>query len=187
LLQALLLTKQVHLSMADHYFDIQLTLKLLAEFFKIDDLHILCTKPPACVLFRQDNSKHLAFKDLEAKVVPVFPIERSITVKGYSVRRKQVPMCPAFSLTDYKVQGLTLTTAVLDLKGDPSGKGQNEHKTFCSMYVQLSRLRSLEGLHLLQEIDMKDLRFRPHNGLVAEMERLHKLDEETIAAWTRRQ
>ena len=91
LLKVLSLTNQVHLSMADHYFDIQLTLKLTAEFFKIDDLYILCTKPPACVLFRQDNSKHLAFKDLEPKVVPVFPIERSITVKGYSVRRKQVP------------------------------------------------------------------------------------------------
>jgi hypothetical protein len=184
LLQVLSLTKQVHLSIADHYFDIQLTLKLIAEFFKIDDLHILCTKPPACVLFRQDNSRQLAFKDLEAQVVPVFPIERSITVKGYSVRRKQVPMCPAFSLTDYKVQGLTLTTAVLDLKADPIAKGQNEHKKFCSMYVQLSRLQSLEGLNLLQEIDMKDVQLRPHDSLVAEMERLHKLEEETIAAWT---
>ena len=29
-----------------------------------------------------------------------------------------VPMCPAFNLTDYKVQGSTLTTAVLDLKHD---------------------------------------------------------------------
>jgi hypothetical protein len=134
-------------------------------------------------LFRHKNSKHPAFEDLEAKVFPVFPIERSIKIKEYSVRRRQVPMCPAFSLTDYKVQGLTLTTAVLHLKNDPTAKGQDEHKKFCSLYVQLSRLRSLNGLHLLQEIDMNDLRFRPHDGLVAEMERLRQLQQATIASW----
>jgi hypothetical protein len=74
-------------------------------------------------LFRQENLKHPAFEDLEAKVLPVFPIYRSIKIKEYSVRRRQVPKCPAFSLTDYKVQGLTLTTAVLDLKNDLTAKG----------------------------------------------------------------
>src|SRR2546429_9380374 len=146
----------------------------------MDDLYVLCTKPPACVLFRQENSEHPAFEDLEAKVVPVFPIERSIKIKEYSVRRRQVPMCPAFSLTDYKVQGSTLKTAVLDLKNDPSARGQDKHKKFCSMYVQLSRLRSLSGLHLLQRIDMSDLEFRPHEGLVVEMERLRELEQKTI-------
>ena len=47
-------------------------------------------------------------------------------------------MCPAFSLTDYKVQGSTLMTAVLDLKNDPTGRSHDKHKKFCSMYVQLS-------------------------------------------------
>jgi hypothetical protein len=149
----------------------------------MDDLYILCTKPPACVLFQQDNSKCSAFENLEAKVVPVFPIKASITIKGYSVRRKQVPMCPAFSLTDYKVEGSTLTTAILDLKDDPNAKGQSEHKKFCSIYVQLSRLQTQHRLHLLQKISMEDLRFRPDDGLLAEMERLYKLENETMAAW----
>ena len=82
-----------------------------------------------------ENAKHLTFEGLEAKIVPVFPIERSIKIKEYSVRRRQVPMCPAFSLTDYKVQGSILTTAVLDLKNDPTAKGQDGHKKFCSLYV----------------------------------------------------
>lgn len=116
-------------------------------------------------------------------MIPVFPIERSITVKGCSVRRKQVPICPAFSLTDYKTQGATLKLAILDLKDNPSAKGQSHHKRFCSLYVQLSRLQSLNGLYLLQAIDMKDLSFRPHEALLAEMERLHKLEEETIRRW----
>jgi len=113
----------------------------------------------------------------------VFYLEGSITIKGYSVRRKQVPICPAFGLTDYKIQGSTLIKAILDLKDNSSLKGQNCHKKFCSLYVQLSRLRSLNGLHLLQKIDMKDLQFRPDDALLAEMERLRTLEQETIAAW----
>src|SRR5436190_19723106 len=148
----------------------------------MDDLYVLCTKPPACVLFRQENSEHPAFEDLEAKVLPVFPIERSIKIKEYSVRRRQVPICPAFSLTDYKAQGSTLMTAVLDIKNDPTAKGQDGHKKFCPLYVQLSRLRSLKGLHLLQDIDMNDLQYRLHDGIVAEMERLSQLEQATIAS-----
>ena len=49
------------------FFDAQLIIRLLAEFFEMDDLYILCTKPPACVLFRRENSKHSKFEDLEAK------------------------------------------------------------------------------------------------------------------------
>jgi hypothetical protein len=143
----------------------------------------LCTKPPACLLFHQGNAKRVIFNDLEAKDVPVFPIERSITIKACSVRRKQVPICPAFCLTDYKIQGSTLTMAVLDLKDNSSAKGQSGHKKFCSLYVQLSRLRSFDGLHLLQAIEMKDLKFQPHELLLAEMERLRKLEEETLRAW----
>ena len=85
-------------------------------------------------------------------------------------------MCPAFSLTDYKVQGSTVTTGVLDLKHDPTAKGQDHHKKYCSTYVQLSRLRSLNGLYLLQKISMEDLQFRLDNWLLAEIERLHKLE-----------
>jgi hypothetical protein len=149
----------------------------------MDDLYILCTKPPACVLFQQEKSKSVAFEGLEATVAPVFPEERSISIKGFSVRRRQVPICPAFCLTDYKVQSLTLQTAVLDLKNDSSIKGQGEHKQFFSTNVQLSRPRSLHGLHLLRRIDMSDLRFRPPSHLIAEMKRLHALEQNTMAAW----
>ena len=92
-------------------------------------------------------------------------------------------MCPAFSLTDYKVQGSTLTTAVLDLKNDPTARGHDKHKKFCSMYVQLSRLQSLEGLYLLQKIQMSDLQFSPDSRLLTEMERLKRLQQETVTAW----
>jgi hypothetical protein len=92
-------------------------------------------------------------------------------------------MCPAFCLTDYKVQGSTLSAAILDLKDDPTIRGQDHHRKYCSMYVQLSRLRSSKGLHLLQKLDMHDLRFGPDPRLLTEMERLHEHEKETIAMW----
>jgi hypothetical protein len=109
-----------------------------ADFFEIDDLYLLCTKPPVSVLFQRQKVKHSKFDDLDAKSIPVFPLERSITVKKFSVRRKQVPMCPAFSLTDYKVQGSSFSSAVLDLHDDSSAKGRDGHHRFTSRYVQLS-------------------------------------------------
>jgi len=92
-------------------------------------------------------------------------------------------MCPAFSLTYYKVQGFALTTAVLDLKNDPAAKGQDGHKKYCSTYVQLSQLQFLDGHHLLKRIDMEDLRLCPDDRLLTEMERLRRLEQETMAAW----
>jgi len=91
-------------------------------------------------------------------------------------------MCPAFSLTDYKVQGFTLLNAILDLKNNR----KDSHKKFVSQYVQLSRLQSWQGINLLQEIDLDDLRFRPDDRLLVEMERLTKLEQDTMTAWTAR-
>ncbi len=92
-------------------------------------------------------------------------------------------MCPAFCLTDYKVQSLTLSKAILDLKDDHATKGRDRHNKFFSTYVQLSRLQSSDGVFLLREIETKDLEFRPPDDLVAEMERLRKLEQETMASW----
>lgn len=92
-------------------------------------------------------------------------------------------MCPAFSLTDYKVQGSTFTEAILDLKNDPTRRGWDAHRKYCSIYVQLSRLRSLDGLLLLQKISMEDIKFAPDARLLFEIKRLQSLQEKTIAIW----
>lgn len=110
-------------------------------------------------------------------------MERSIAVKGVSVRRKQVPICPAFCLTDYKVQGSTLSVAILDLKDVSSRRGHDSHRKYCSLYVQLSRLRSFQGQHLLEKVTLDDLRFSPDPDLIMEMDRLRALEAKTLAAW----
>lgn len=153
-----------------------------ADFIELDNQYIFCTKPPLCLLFTpartQANDAYFGDGSL-----PIFPLEMSITVKGHSVRRKQIPICPAFCLTDYKIQGATLDSAILDLKNDRRNRRYDPHRKYCSTYVQLSRLRSLNGLHLLQPICMSDIEQRPDPQLLQEMQRLGSLQEETISAW----
>jgi hypothetical protein len=155
-------------------------ISLPADFFEVDDLYIMCTKPPACVLFKPDASRVSAFDGLEPSITPIFPVQKSFTCKGYSIRRRQVPLCPAFCLTQYKVQGLTLKKAVLDMKAEPR---RTEHEKCTANYVQLGRLETSEGVYLLQEIDMSDLLFKPDQRLLAEMERLWQLEKETTSRW----
>jgi hypothetical protein len=50
------------------------------------------------------------------------------------------------------------------------------------MYVQLSRLQSLDGLHLLQKIDIEDLGLCPDDELLVEMEKLKGLERQIISA-----
>ena len=92
-------------------------------------------------------------------------------------------MCPAFSLTDYKVQSQTLTEALLDLRDDNSIRGRDTHRKFCSFIVRLSRIQSLRGLHLLQPIQMSDLNLQPHEDMLSEVSRLQTLESQTLESW----
>jgi hypothetical protein len=60
---------------------------------------------------------------------------------------------------------------------------QDSHRKHCSTYVQLSRLRSLSGLYLLQPISMSDIEHRPDPGLLEATGRLHLLQQGTIREW----
>jgi hypothetical protein len=154
-----------------------------AKFHKLDDLQILCTKPPACLLFKPNRPKAIQFHSLSQDILPIFPLETSVTIKGYSVQQKQVPICPAFCLTDYKVQGATLPSTILDLKDNHKNRTGDSHRKYCSIYVQLSQLQSLEGLHILQPLKMTDLQHRPDPQLLDEIKQLRALERETIRAW----
>ena len=82
------------------------------------------------------------------------------------VKRHQVPMTPAFALTEYKALGSTYQNAVLDLARYSKAHGEDaSHKRYCSNYVQLTRLGLLEGVHLLQPITFSDLDNKPHHQL----------------------
>jgi hypothetical protein len=114
---------------------------------------------------------------LDLDVVPVFPTSTSISLRKSTASklglktftRKQVPVVPAYSYTDYKAQGRTLATAIVDLA---SSRGQGP-------YVMLSRVRSLQGLAILRPFSDAKLYTRLPEELRTELRRIADLHETT--------
>ena len=141
---------------------------------------MLCT-PPVCVLFQRDSVNHQAFEGIDNDCIPIFASTFPVKVGNMWIRRLQVPMSPAFALTEYKVQGSTYRYGVLDLARWTYGTGEDAaHSRYCSGYVQLSRLQMMENLWLLEPITLGDLRNKMHHELVAEDLRLQQLAAMTL-------
>jgi hypothetical protein len=71
---------------------------------------------------------------------------------GRSVSLLQFHAILAYSITDYKCQGQTYTYALLDLKRPERGC-----PPAASLYFQLSRVRTLEGLSIMCDFDISEL------------------------------
>ncbi|PPR00579.1 hypothetical protein CVT26_009855 [Gymnopilus dilepis] len=119
----------------------------------------------------------LGFKieNLEQDVVPVFPIRVQIRnddieamgFQGSSFARLQIPLVPAYSYTDFKSQGRTLTRAIVDIQ---SARGQG-------IYVMLSRVTSLSGIAVLRWFPESRIYSRLSQELRDELLRLNLLKE----------
>jgi len=81
--------------------------------------------------------------------------------KAAEVSRRQFPLVLAWGSTIHKVQGLTLDSIVVDMKGKMFNPGQ--------AYVAFSRVKSLEGLFIK---NFNPTSIRVSSDVVSEMERL---------------
>ena len=97
-----------------------------------------------------------------------------------SIKRRALPLVPAYSITTHKSQGQTLNKVVIDLKL-PNGTDD-----IAAIYVPLSRVKILSDLIILKHFDYKILLTKPSKSQLAEIERLDKLYIETrlrFAQW----
>ena len=90
-----------------------------------------------------------------------------------SIKRRALPLVPAYCITTHKSQGQTLNKVVVDLKLP------NETDDIAAVYVSLSRVKRLTDLIILRPFDYKALLIKPNKFQLAEMERLDKLYLET--------
>jgi hypothetical protein len=137
----------------------------------------------ADVVYVELKSSTIEVPGLEQGVVPLFP--RPVTVKqpirigdviSKSYRRLQIPLVPAYSYTDYKSQGRTLDSAIVDLA---TARGQGP-------YVMLSRVKSLNGLLILRPFPSKRIFERMSGELRDKLGRLVSLENRTKAEWSKR-
>jgi len=90
-----------------------------------------------------------------------------------SIKRRALPLIPAYSITTHKSQGQTLSNVVIDLKLP------NDTDDIAAVYVPLSRVKRLADLTILRHFDYKVLLIKPSKSQLAEIERLDKLYSET--------
>ena len=90
-----------------------------------------------------------------------------------SVKRKTLPLIPAYSITTHKSQGQTLFKIIIDLNMPP---GMVE---VASAYVPLSRVQQLTDLIILQDVSITALQVKPSKGQIAELNRLTIIVKQT--------
>lgn len=117
-------------------------------------------------------------------MLPLEPMERKFTITlpvqkiRKTVRRRQFPLTAAYAFTDYRAQGQTLRTLIVDLGPVPSGK-----LTPFNAYVALSRSPGRETIRLLRAFDDDLFTAIPDENLELEDRRLEALNRETERAW----
>ena len=84
----------------------------------------------------------------EQEAVPIEPVTAKFYGKqGVTLQHTQLPLLPCWAAAIHKVQGLSLDAAVIDLGPKMFEDGM--------AYVTLSRVRTLQGVALLELVEKK--------------------------------
>jgi hypothetical protein len=104
------------------------------------------------------------------------------SMPGMSLYRHQVPLTLGFAFTDYKSQGSTFNSLILDLVFGKQ-RGVDQHGKWTSINVQLGRVKTVSRVCLREPITLEDVSFTPHPDLRVELSRLEALEQQTFALW----
>jgi hypothetical protein len=147
---------------------------------RLDKTFILCSHVPQCILLRRQTVSNHPFPGIDADCQPIFPITFPVKVNNMWITRTQLPVTPAFALTEYKAQSATYESAILDLSWNSQASGEDaSHKRFCSTNAQISRLKTMRGVQLAQPVTIHDFNNKMHPKLETEFSRLEVLATET--------
>jgi hypothetical protein len=139
--------------------------------------------PPAVILFKPVNAQNICLRGLPDGILPIFP--SSVTFKlggksGIPVDRQHIAITPAYAFTDFKSQGQTIESIIIDLGKPPMGS-----LTPFNAYVALSRSRGRKTIRLLRDFSEKLFTVHPNDELRKEDERLAALAETTRERYRR--
>lgn len=135
----------------------------------------------AAVVYLRVQGVEIDIPGLEEGIVPIFPETMSFDfrfkdgdkIRTRSVTRKQLPLLPAYSYTDFKSQGRTLDRAIVDLY---TARGQG-------VYVMLSRVKTLKGIAIMRWFPSTKIFQRLSEDMRDEIIRIDFLDKATLQAY----
>ncbi|CAF0766459.1 unnamed protein product [Adineta steineri] len=136
---------------------------------KLDSLDPLIIPIPVI-----DKTFEVNLEKLYADKGPIMKMLNTKKLKTtINVKRRGLPLVPAYSITTHKSQGQTLSKIVIDLNMPP---GIVE---VASAYVPLSRVQQLTDLVILQDFNIAALQVKPSRRQIAEINRLAVIFEDT--------
>ena len=143
--------------------------------------------PPLGILLQSTETQSLTIPTLPPQTVLIRPTSytldpthRNFKFLSAKCSRRGLPVVPAFVLTDYKAQGKTFIQLLLELRGNRMINGEPSKCDFTSLYVQLSRCTTLQGIKLLSPIRPQDfIGNKLDQTIVDAMQRLERLAAET--------
>ncbi|RKK84509.1 hypothetical protein BFJ68_g17351, partial [Fusarium oxysporum] len=129
--------------------------------YRVSANTILHFGPPAGILLTAETTRDFHFVGMPPGTILLtlmsikIECQRKRPWQRHDVTRKGLPCTPAFACTDYKVQGRTLRRVALELRGTRTtnidGKMVPSQCDPYSLYVQLSRCPSLDGIMLVSK------------------------------------
>ena len=138
-----------------------------------------CRYLKSCVV-EIPGSKNVEMPHLPRHHFPILPdttdlkFEHGGSHKRCTIKRKQVPIEPGFSMTVHKAQGQTLNRVIVDLAGCAGTEPP---------YVMCSRATSLDGLAVLRDFDDRQITKRRSEELRIEFARLMNFKWRTTAKY----
>ena len=147
--------------------------------------------PPLGILLQSTETKSLTIPTLPPQTVLIRPTSytldptyRNFKFLSAKCTRRGLPVVPAFVLTDYKAQGKSFVQLLLELRGSRMFNGEPSKCDFTSLYVQLSRCTTLQGIKLISPIRPQDfIGNRLDQTIVDAMQRLKNLAAETMRVY----
>ena len=105
--------------------------------------------------------------------MPPSMVTVKVGIKGSATFRQFVATL-AYAITDYNCQGATYDSLLLDLRKPLTGSTEA-----ASLYIQLSRIESLQQLSITRSFDPEELRKPLPAELLKELEWEAQMDEDT--------
>jgi len=150
-------------------------------------VHTVYAEDVECLLFKHKNptfGNAKPFPTLPQGCFPITTKSSSVTCKfgqerEIKVNTLQFQAVLSIVLTGHKVQGLTVDSIIL-------GSISKGHRSGVSgwLYVVLSRVKTIEGLFLMEKIEEDPNKYKIRADVLKEMARLRKIQVETIAKIT---
>ena len=147
-------------------------------------VHSVCASDVVSLIFLHKItawSNIQLFPSLPRGFFPISPSKPQAKILRFSatskvnVSIKQLPCVLSLILTGHKVQGFSVVAIILGALG-------KHHKNGLSgwLYVVLSRVRTVDGLFLMEKIEQDPTKYILRSDVVKEMDRLRKIETKTI-------